>query len=69
MQDYGVWKKSGSSVMKKWMDLELELTGVGNGSDIVLEGKQRIIDDAYISGACEWMVVPCTVVGKCRTSK
>lgn len=37
---FSVWKKSGSSVMEKWIDLGLELTGVGNGSDIALEGKQ-----------------------------
>lgn len=47
-QGYGMWKKSGGSVMEKQMDLELELTVVGKGLDIGLEGKQRIIDDPCI---------------------
>lgn len=40
-QGYGIWKKSGGSVMEKQMDLELELTVVGNGLDIGLAGKKE----------------------------
>lgn len=43
-QGYGIWKTSGGSVMEKQMDLDLELTVVGNIDrlDIGLEDKQRI---------------------------
>ena len=42
----------------------MERTVVGNGFDIGLEGKRRIIDDRYVSGVAPgWMLALCAAVG------